>query len=197
MKLIFNKHCKNACNYKNILLLSMFFVISLSMGCKAKLNPKEWLVKWNNAWLECYNSLPPLKQNNIYIDPYKDLMEQLVFPPIVNRDKEVEELIKSRYPELYSYRGIPEYENMLKEQRNEIPLIIPTPPYNPTPKSHRSVFQIQNDISKCQKDLDDCVRNQANAESSGSVVVAASYNGLIEQANQRLEALQMELINAQ
>ncbi len=191
------KDYKRTVKYKIILLLSVVFVISSSIACKARLTPKEWLVKWNNAWVECYNSLPPLRQNNIYIDPDKDLMEQLAFPPIVNRDKEVEELLKTRYPELYSYRGMPEYDDMLKVKIPENPSVVPGLPYPNHLITHRSVSEIQYDISRCQKDLDDCTRYQANAENSGNVVIAGSYNSLIARANQRLEALQMELINAQ
>lgn len=114
----------SAITNKGICIILMAIIVFYSAGCKEKLTPEEWLEQWNQAWEECYYSLPPVRQNNTYIDPNEDLMEQLTFKPIINRDPEVEELLKVRYPELYEYRGIPEYENILQKQREKAEEII-------------------------------------------------------------------------
>lgn len=80
------------------------------------LSPDDWLAAWNEAYNECYNSLPPVEPLPQNFDPDQDIMEQAMFQPIVNRDNEVDALIREKYPELYAYRQIAEYENKLQEQ---------------------------------------------------------------------------------
>lgn len=97
-----------------VFFMVLLILILLCTGCR--MTPEAWLKEWNAAWAECYHSLPPAEQTTTYFDPDADLMEQALFKPIVDRSSEVEELMKENYPDLYSYRGIPEYEYLLQEQ---------------------------------------------------------------------------------
>lgn len=60
----------------------------------------------------------------------------------------------------------------------------------------RSAYQINNEIQRVQKDLNDCIQNQARANDSKSYAAAAGYNSIIANYQNRLNQLNLELSQA-
>ncbi len=105
--------------FLQLLILSFTFIAcnnNKSYQTEKSLTPDEWLAAWNKAYNEYYESLPPLLATPQNIDLNGDFMEQITFPPYVDRSNEIDLLMIEKYPDLCAYRQIQEYENKLQEQ---------------------------------------------------------------------------------
>lgn len=85
---------------------------------------------------------------------------------------------------------------------NSIPSYNNTPnPQYQTKTNHsistgRSAYQINNEIQRVQRDLNNCINNQARANDSKSYAAAAGYNSIIYNYQNRLNQLNIELSQA-
>ena len=76
----------------------------------------------------------------------------------------------------------------------------PNPQYqtktNHSISTGRSAYQINNEIQRVQRDLNNCINNQARANDSKSYAAAAGYNSIIASYENRLNQLNLELSQA-
>jgi len=74
-----------------------------------KLSPEEWLQKWNEAWVEIQKEEPQVQMDtNMDINTFFSLNNE--------RTKKLYDLFENKYPELYSYSNLPEYNILLTTQ---------------------------------------------------------------------------------
>lgn len=133
----------------------LIFVIGFLLSCNSSdnrtvLSPEAWLQKYNEAWAICDRQVPYEMINATnYLNPDVDINNAVNM--ITERTKKVEEIVKREFPELYNYSLIPEYQEKLIEQGQNI--------YNSI------VQQNQAEINQLTQELDDQVKkNQRDLE---------------------------------
>lgn len=124
-----------------------------------RLSPDEWLTAWNQAYNDCYESLPPLQATPQNIDPYEDLMEQITFQPYVDRSNEIELQMLEKYPELCAYRQIEEYENKLQEQNDQAQKLINELEHLGQERRERFIIENEEWLKQFNKSVLDAIQN--------------------------------------